>query len=73
MTTEATSDESAIYKVLVNHEEQYALWPDDLRVPDGWNEAGKRGSKDECAAYVDQVWTDLRPLSLRRAMREGRS
>ena len=56
------------YQVLVNHEEQYSLWPLDQAVPDGWRPAGRQGSKDDCLAYVDAVWTDMRPLSLRQAM-----
>jgi MbtH protein len=60
--------EDVTYKVLVNHEEQYSLWPDYKAVPAGWRETGKSGSKAECLAYVEEVWTDMRPLSLRRAM-----
>ncbi|MHA7962499.1 MbtH family protein [Paenibacillus sp. CAU 1782] len=54
------------YKVVVNSEEQYALWPLQLNIPAGWSEAGKNGSKDECLAFVKEVWTDLTPLSLRQ-------
>jgi MbtH protein len=54
------------YTVVLNHEEQYSIWPADQPVPAGWREAGKTGTKDECLAYVDEVWTDMRPLSLRR-------
>lgn len=60
--------EDMTYKVLVNHEEQYSLWPDYKAVPAGWREAGKSGPKAECLAYIEEVWTDMRPLSLRRAM-----
>jgi MbtH protein len=56
------------YTVLVNDEEQYSLWLADLRVPAGWRPAGKVGTKQECLDYVRSVWTDMRPLSLRRAM-----
>jgi MbtH protein len=56
------------YKVLINHEEQYSLWPADVEIPLGWRDTGKSGSKDECVAYVDEVWTDMRPLSLRQQM-----
>ena len=56
------------FKVLVNHEEQYSLWPLKLPSPPGWSDAGKRGSKEDCLAFVRETWTDMRPLSLRRAM-----
>lgn len=55
-------------KVLVNDEEQYSLWPGYLSVPDGWRDTGTSGSKEECLAYVREVWTDMRPLSLRKQM-----
>lgn len=58
----------ALYEVLVNDEEQYSLWPAEKAVPAGWRTAGKRGTKEVCMAYVDEVWTDMRPLSLRKAM-----
>jgi MbtH protein len=52
-------------KVVVNHEEQYSIWPVDRELPSGWRDAGKVGSKEECLAYIEQVWVDMRPLSLR--------
>lgn len=66
-------DDPTIYKVVVNHEEQYSLWPADRENPAGWRDAGKQGTKAECLAYVKEVWTDMRPLSLRKAMAEGQS
>ena len=54
------------YKVLVNHEEQYSIWPADRENAPGWRDAGKTGSKEECLAYIKEVWTDMRPLSLRK-------
>jgi MbtH protein len=60
--------DDAVYKVLVNGEEQYSLWPDYKEVPAGWREAGKQGSKADCLAFVEANWTDMRPLSLRRKM-----
>jgi MbtH protein len=59
-----------IYKVVINHEEQYSLWPAHRQNPAGWRDAGKSGTRAECLAYIDEVWTDMRPLSLRRAMAE---
>ncbi|KQN99937.1 MbtH family protein [Paenibacillus sp. Leaf72] len=55
------------YKVVVNGEEQYAIWPLHLSNPEGWSNAGKSGTKEECLAYVKEVWSDLTPLSLRQA------
>ncbi len=64
-------EESTIYLVVVNHEEQYSIWPSDREVPLGWREAGKRGPKGECLAYIRDVWKDMRPLSLRRKMEQA--
>jgi len=55
-------------KVVVNHEEQYSIWPAHRENALGWRDAGKSGSKEECLAYVKEVWTDMRPLSLRQKM-----
>ncbi|MFD7656691.1 MbtH family protein [Actinosynnema sp. NPDC059797] len=54
------------FVVVVNHEEQYSIWPAGRDLPDGWREAGVEGDKDECLAHIAQAWTDLRPLSVRR-------
>ncbi|MFD1148979.1 MbtH family protein [Saccharothrix hoggarensis] len=56
------------YQVLVNDEGQYSLWPAHQDVPAGWRAEGTTGTKDECSAHVDEVWTDMRPASLRAAM-----
>jgi MbtH protein len=66
-------DDETIYKVVMNHEEQYSIWPADRENALGWRDAGKGGSKAECLAYIDEVWTDLRPLSLRKKMAGGDS
>lgn len=60
--------EGMIFKVVINHEEQYSIWPAYKEIPAGWNEAGKEGSKEECLKYIEEVWVDMRPLSLRNAM-----
>ncbi len=65
---EHQTEVEVLYEVLINDEEQYSLWPLEKAVPAGWRLAGKRGPKDVCMAYVDEVWTDMRPLSLRQAM-----
>jgi MbtH protein len=61
-------EDPTIYKVVVNAEEQYSIWPADRENPLGWNDSGKTGTKQECMAYIQEVWTDMRPLSLRQAM-----
>lgn len=63
-------DDAIIYKVVVNHEEQYSIWPAERDNPPGWREVGKSGPKEECLAYIKEVWTDMRPLSLRKKMEE---
>jgi MbtH protein len=56
------------YKVVVNHEEQYSLWPAGRENPLGWRDAGKIGAKKACLAYIEEVWTDMRPLSVHKEM-----
>ena len=58
-------DDGLIYKVVINHEEQYSLWPIDRDNPRGWRDAGKTGSREECLNFIREVWTDMRPLSVR--------
>ena len=59
-----------VYTVVINQEGQYSIWSTDREVPPGWDEVGKRGPKEECLAFIDEVWTDMRPLSFRRQMDE---
>jgi MbtH protein len=66
MTSE--EDDRTTYVVVVNHEEQYSIWPEQRELPRGWSSAGKHGTKSECLEHIRSVWTDMRPLSLRRAM-----
>jgi len=68
----SSSDEedTSMYKVVINHEEQYSIWPADRENALGWQDAGKSGKKAECLAYIKEVWTDMRPLSLRQKMKE---
>lgn len=66
-------EDNTIYKVVVNHEEQYSIWPVYKENPLGWRDAGKSGTKVECLAYIKEVWTDMRPLSLRKKMEESAS
>jgi MbtH protein len=64
-------ESQGLYVVVVNEEEQYSIWLADRDIPLGWKEAGKRGSKAECLAYIREVWTDMRPLSLRKRMSQS--
>jgi MbtH protein len=64
-------EDTTIYKVVVNYEEQYSIWPADREIPLGWTNVGKEGTKAECLAYIKEVWTDMRPLSLRQKMEEA--
>ena len=61
---------TGIYKVIINDEEQYSIWPADRASTPGWKDAGKSGTKEECLAFIKNVWTDMRPLSLRQKMDE---
>ena len=64
-------EDKTIYKVVLNHEEQYSIWPADRESPPGWRDAGKSGLKQECLDHIKEVWTDMRPLSLRKRMDES--
>ncbi|MFB7664836.1 MbtH family protein [Kitasatospora sp. NPDC056138] len=57
-----------IYRVVVNHEEQYSIWPADRENPAGWTDVGVSGSKEDCLAHIRDVWSDITPLSVRRAL-----
>jgi MbtH protein len=61
---------AATHTVLINDEGQYSLWPIRKPVPDGWRAVDKQGSEEECMKYVDEVWTDMRPISLRKRMQQ---
>jgi MbtH protein len=63
-------EDDTIYEVVINHEEQYSIWPNNRELPLGWNTLGKSGTKQECLDYIEEVWTDMRPLSLRKKMEE---
>jgi MbtH protein len=63
-------DDTRTYAVVINDEEQYSIWPDGREPPAGWRREGMSGSRAECLAHIDRVWTDMRPLSLRRWMQE---
>jgi MbtH protein len=66
MSNTADDDEDiTMYKVVVNHEGQYSLWPANRENALGWKDAGKQGTKDDCLAYIKQVWTGARPSDTR--------
>jgi len=68
---DSETEDTTIYKAVVNHEDQYSIWPADRDNPLGWRDAGKSGSKAACLEYIKEVWTDMRPLSLRKRMEES--
>jgi MbtH protein len=70
---EEEKEDTTIYKVVINHEEQYSIWFADRETPAGWREVGKSGPKADCLAYIKEHWTDMRPLSVRRRMEERES
>jgi MbtH protein len=72
MTTMHDEEEDTrVYQAVVNIEEQYSIWPEGRPLPAGWREAGKAGTKKECLDFIAEVWTDMRPLSLRKQMDGG--
>ena len=64
-------DDRVRYKVVVNREQMYSIWPADRENPLGWKEVGRVGAKQECLDYIEEVWTDMRPLSLRDKIEEA--
>ena len=67
------TEDTRVYTVVVNHEEQYSIWPADRELPLGWSATGFSGVKADCLAHITEVWTDMRPLSLRKRMAENPS
>ncbi|MFG2485176.1 MbtH family protein [Streptomyces virginiae] len=57
--------EATLYDVVRNDEEQYSLWDAERELPAGWHQEGTRGTREECVAHIDRIWTDIRPLSVR--------
>ena len=62
-----TSDYQEIFRVVINLEDQYSIWSMRKEIPYGWSEVGKSGTKEECLSYIKEVWTDMRPRSLKEA------
>ena len=67
---DSDNEDTTIYRVLMNHEEQYSIWPEYKVNPPGWTDVGKAGPRAECLDFISEVWSDMRPLSLRRKMQE---
>ena len=63
--------DTSLYKVVVNHEEQYSIWPVDRANAPGWRDVGKEGTREDCLAYIQEVWTDMRPKSSRNPAESG--
>ena len=63
-----SEQDEIVYKVVMNYEEQYSIWPADRENPLGWRDVGKHGPKQDCLDFIKEVWTDMRPLSLRKQM-----
>jgi MbtH protein len=71
--SDENQEDSTVYKVVINHEEQYSIWPQYRENPLGWRDEGKVGPKAECLEHIERVWTDMRPLSLRKHLEQQRS
>jgi len=64
-------EDTTVYKVVINQEEQYSIWPANRANPLGWHDVGLSAQKAECLAYIKEVWIDMRPLSLRQKMQQA--
>ncbi|CCE23223.1 MULTISPECIES: MbtH family protein [Methylotuvimicrobium] len=64
-------EDTTIYQVVINHEEQYSIWPEYKDIPNGWKAVGPKGLKQICLDYINEAWTDMRPLSLRQHMQQA--
>jgi len=62
-------DETSVFIVVVNDEGQYSIWLAAIPIPRGWKNAGMRGSREECLEYIESVWTDMTPMSVRDSLR----
>ena len=71
--TMSDEDDTTVHEVVINHEEQYSIWPQGREIPPGWNAVGKSGLKPECLEHISEVWTDMRPLSLRNEIEARRT
>ena len=67
MGSEKALENEVVFQVVVNHEEQYSIWPQHKAVPHGWRSAGVAGDKATCLEWIRTTWVDMRPLSVREA------
>jgi MbtH protein len=65
-------DDDASFLVLINEEGQHSLWPAHLGAPDGWRTVYGPAARSACLGYVDDHWSDMRPLSLIARMDQAR-
>lgn len=72
MSAMSETDSDKDWLVVMNHEEQYSIWPADREMPLGWRAEGKRGTREACLDHIEKVWTDMRPKSVREAMEKER-
>ncbi len=70
MADSVAAPEQELYLVVVNAEEQYSIWRAGHDLPDGWTSVGEPQARQDCLAFIEETWTDMRPASLRRAMQE---
>ena len=68
---ELNNKNEPLFRVVLNEEEQYSIWPLEREIPGGWRSEGTSGTKQECLDRIGEVWSDMRPLSLRKAMAGG--
>ncbi|MEV7124183.1 MbtH family protein [Kitasatospora griseola] len=69
----SAEDDPGVYAVVINDEEQYSIWQQEREIPAGWRATGFNGSRDACLDHIEEVWTDMTPLSLRRYLEPERS
>jgi MbtH protein len=65
-------EDTTLYEAVMNDDEQYSIWEADRELPPGWKYAGKQGLRSEVLAWIEEVWTDMRPQSLRQKMEQSR-
>ncbi|WP_339925216.1 MbtH family NRPS accessory protein [uncultured Cyclobacterium sp.] len=61
-------EEKNLFLVVINHEEQYSIWPHEKVIPNGWRAEGQEGTKEKCLEYIEKVWTNMQPLSVRKVL-----